>query len=222
MKQNNEVILVGEYHGSIESPVHFYNIICNSLSLTSKKIIVALELIDGDIQLDGNDENLLRDINKSAIWNSQHDGKTSVAMFDLIKKLNSLVNKNKLSVIFFDSEEEERDLNMAVRIKAHISSGSLIIALTGNRHNKIKHGNIWDPKSKNMGAYMREQHIQLASINLLANGGDVWICTNNCMKHSLQEIDLLDKDEVFLAGNKSSYQYHWKIGSVHSSEPKVY
>ncbi|MGE6436698.1 hypothetical protein [Shewanella baltica] len=222
IKKNHEIILVGEYHGTKESPEYFYNIICNAIDLTSKKVIVEIELIDGDIKLDGNNENLKKEVKKSHIWNSQHDGKTSIAMFTLLKELNKLKKENSIDVIFFDSEAEERDLVMAANLKEHVTKDNLVIALTGNRHNKIKHGNSWDPMSKNMGAYMKDMGINIASINLIAEGGTAWICISECAKHDLDRVKLNDKNEVFNAGSNSSYQYHWKIGIVNSSAPELF
>ncbi|WP_394200306.1 hypothetical protein [Shewanella waksmanii] len=218
----DEVILVGEYHGTQESPKLFFDIVCNSIKVSSQKLTVAIELIDGDITLNGDNKSLAEDIENSTIWMEQHDGKTSVAMFELLLKLNQLVREDKVNVIFFDSDKQERDLEMAKNIKESLLSNTLVIALTGNRHNKIKHGNSWDLESKNMGAYLAEMGVNLSSINLLVNGGSAWVCKPNCTNHDLKPINLDDKQEVFQAGSESRYQYHWKIGAVSSSEPAIY
>ncbi|WP_028774378.1 hypothetical protein [Shewanella waksmanii] len=218
----NDALLVGEYHGTKESPKRFFDIVCNSIDISSKKITVAIELIEGDITLNGDNQSMTKDIEKSTIWNEQHDGKTSAAMFELLQKLNQLVSEDKIDVVFFDSDKQQRDLEMARNIKESLLGNTLVIALTGNRHNKIKHGNSWDLESKNMGAYLAEMGVDLASINLLVNGGRAWVCMPNCTSHDLKPINLDDRQEVFQAGSESRYQYHWKIGAVSSSKPAIY
>lgn len=221
ISENNDVILVGEYHGTKESPKHFYDIVCNSINISPKKIAVAIEFIHGEFELNGSNKALSKNIQKSNIWINQHDGKTSVAMFNLLKKLNILVGEQKINIVFFDSRENERDLAMAKILKEKSSEDTLVIALTGNRHNKLKHGNVWDPNSKNMGAYLVDMGVSTSSINLLVNGGSAWVCMPNCTTHELEKTNLDDKEEVFKASSKSSYQYHWQIGAVQSSEPEV-
>lgn len=221
IKQNNELILVGEMHGTLESPHYFYEIVCNAISLSRKQVVAAIELFEGDVTLDGDNKHLASAVNRSDVWRKNHDGKTSEAMFELLERFNLLVKDGKLKVIFFDKDDEARDLSMAMTLKEHLSGDSLVIALTGNRHNKIKHGNSWDPNSKNMGAYLKEMDVNLSSINLLTNGGNAWVCMPNCANHELSTRNLEGYEEVFDASDKSGYQFHWLVGAVHASEPKV-
>lgn len=72
-----------------------------------------------------------------------------------------------------------------------------------------------------MGAYLVDMGVNTSSINLLVNGGSAWVCMPNCTTHELEKTNLDDKEEVFKASSKSSYQYHWQIGAVQSSEPEV-
>lgn len=218
----NNIILVGEYHGTRESPEKFYQLICNVVKNQERRLVVGIELLEGQIIMDGDAKHLESSIQNSEIWRSQHDGKTSLAMYDLLVKLNELVKADTLDVLFFESEGEQRDLEMSEKIIERISEDNLIIALTGNRHNKIKHGNSWDLASKNMGAYIKESGEAVVSINLLQTGGTAWFCESDCKVHKLRDRELPSKGEVFNADEKSRYEIHWLLGKVSSSLPKIF
>ncbi len=218
----NNIILVGEDHGTRESPEKFYQIICNAVKNQERRLVVGIELSEGQIIMDGDVNHLESSIENSEVWRTQHDGKTSLAMYDLLFKLNELVKTDTLDVLFFDSEGEQRDLIMSEKIIKSISEDNLIIALTGNRHNKIKHGNSWDLASKNMGAYIKESGEAVVSVNLLQTGGTAWVCESGCKVHQLRDRDLSTKEEVFNAGEKSRYEIHWMLGKVSSSAPRIF
>lgn len=107
---------------------------------------------------------------------------------------------------------------MAEALIENLSDESLVIALTGNRHNRIIQGNSWDPSSKNLGAILLERNVNLVSINLIHKGGDAWVCIDDCGIHKFKGSQT---DEFFNASKESGYQYHWNIGHISASLPKV-
>ncbi|WP_338591179.1 hypothetical protein VXM60_01630 [Shewanella khirikhana] len=218
---SNGILLVGELHGTTESPARFWDLVCHASQIPSSKTIVAIEYLPGQIQLTGDNKQLKQSIVQLESWQQQHDGKTSGAMFMLLTRLNQLVAKQRIEVVFFDASADDRELAMAQNLMALQSPNTRVLALTGNRHNKINHGNNWDPSSKNMGAYMREHGANITSLNLLHGGGSAWVCMEQCKSHNFPPPKVPHTKTLFEASTASGYQYHWAIGPISASQPYV-
>ncbi|MGI2259084.1 hypothetical protein [Shewanella sp. GXUN23E] len=219
LSKGSDLILVGELHGTNESPAKFYDIVCNLENLTSRKITVAFEFQDKNIMFLNGYNDLLDGVKSSSEWKLNHDGKTSVAMYELLQRIRALSEKNDLEVMFFDGEGDDRELLLAKNIYASVSNDRIVVVFTGNRHNQIKHGNVWDEYSKNMGAYLTEMNVDLVSINLIHTGGKAWVCMDDCGIHEFKGV--FTESEFFKANEQSRYQYHWNIGPITYSVPMV-
>ncbi|QSX37541.1 TraB/GumN family protein [Shewanella sedimentimangrovi] len=218
---NDGILLVGELHGTTESPGRFLDLICHASKKSSSKTIVAIEYLPGQIQLTGDNQQLKQSVEQLDSWQQQHDGKTSEAMFFLLTLLNQLVAEHRIEVAFFDASTNDRELAMAQNLMALKRPNTQVIALTGNRHNKIQHGNDWDPDSKNMGAYMREYGANVTSLNLLHGGGSAWVCMEQCKSHNFPPPKIPHTKILFEASAANGYQYHWAIGPISASKPYI-
>lgn len=214
-------VLIGEIHGTSEGPSRFYDVICNAAKKTSRSIKVGFELLDGQSIVNGSNEQLVRSVTNSWQWKEHHDGRTSKAMFKLFKNLNTLVKNKEISVFFFDSDDDQRDYSMANNVLSKFKENDLIIVLSGDRHNKVIHGNSWDPVSKNMGAFIKEKDKSVFSVHLVLEGGTSWYCDESCGVHELQDLNLGDRMNFFPAKKLSGYDFHWRLGKTTASHPKV-
>lgn len=149
---STELIIFGEQHGTNEIPMFVAEIVC-ALSAV-KKVNLLLEL-NADQQREltrfldsrGSDAEKRRFID--AVFrpkDQQHDGRTSVAMFELIDQARQLRRKGrKISVIFFapdpneqnfDQSEYEADMARNIRAAVRTDSNVKNIALVGNFHSR--------------------------------------------------------------------------------------
>ncbi len=149
---STELIIFGEQHGTNEIPMFVAEIVC-ALSAV-KKVNLLLEL-NADQQREltrfldsrGSDAENRRFID--AVFrpkDQQHDGRTSVAMFELIDQARQLRRKGrKISVIFFapdpneqnfDQSEYEADMARNIRAAVRTDRNVKNIALVGNFHSR--------------------------------------------------------------------------------------
>ncbi|WOT06529.1 hypothetical protein [Shewanella youngdeokensis] len=214
-------ILIGEMHGTNEAPSRFYDVICNAVKTTPKNIKVGIELLDGQGIVNGSNELLVSSVASSWQWKKHHDGRTSKAIFELLTKLNTLVKNNDVNVFFFDSDNEQRDYFMANNVINNSTENDLIIVLSGDRHNKVIHGNSWDPTSKNMGAFIKDKDKSVFSVHLVIEGGHSWYFDKDCSVHKLEDLNLGDRMDFFPAKQLSGYDFHWRLGKTTASHPRV-
>jgi hypothetical protein len=183
---NKEVVVVGEMHGTTEI-LGFVLKLIRQLSQKGKTISVGLE-IPTNYQNDM--ENFLKtgDFDKllTLDYFKYADGRTSVAMGELIKALRKI---DKLNVICFDVDSElnltnNRDSLMGVNLSRNYEGGQIII-LTGNLHANLKEG-CWQPDFKSAIFYFNKMSglgDKLISLNTYYTGGTIW----NCMQDDCKE-----------------------------------
>ncbi len=180
-----EFVLVGEIHGSVETPADFARLVCLVL-YTKQNVIVALErpvseqpfieqLVMGE-NSPANEASLLTQPG----W-GVFDGRSSVAMLDLIRKLGELhASYPTLKVACFDpaaasySSPGERDRLMAENLlRLHREKPSaLVVALTGNLHARSS-------RSADFGNYeftaMYLPHDGTITLLVTSEGGQFWV-----------------------------------------------
>lgn len=185
---DKEVIVVGEMHGTTQVPFFVLKLI-RQLSQNDKMISVGLEIpanyqsdIENFLNSGDFDKLLALDYFKYA------DGRTSVAMGELIKGLRKI---SKLNVVCFDivsglGSNVNRDSLMGVNLSRNYKGGQMII-LTGNLHANLKEG-YWQPKYKSAIFYFNKISglgDKLISLNTYYDSGTIW----NCMQDGCKERD---------------------------------
>ena len=149
---STDLIIFGEQHGTNEIPLFVAEIVC---ALSSTAEVNLLLEFNSDQQGDltrfldsrGSDADKRRFID--AVFrpkDQQHDGRTSVAMFELIDQARQLRRKGrKISVIFFapdpneqNFDQSEYEADMARNIRAAVATDRMVknIALVGNFHSR--------------------------------------------------------------------------------------
>jgi hypothetical protein len=124
-------VLVGEIHGTAETPAIFGDLVCAAVE-SGRQVVVGLErpLAEQSAIDSGDWTGLLA----SHGWHI-FDGRSSVAMLELVKSLHGMKGAE---VVAFDpgGGNEERNAGMAkeLRAAAERNPGALVIVLTGNLH----------------------------------------------------------------------------------------
>lgn len=185
---NKKVIVVGEMHGTAEVPL-FVLQLTKKLTKNQNKLTVALE-IPSNYQKDINEFMKNGDFErlKRIDYFKYPDGRTSVAMGQLIKGLREL---KSVGVICFDidtnsSSAVNRDSLMGMNLSKSYKDGKIVI-LTGNLHANLKEG-YWRPNFKSATFYFKNNekfHDQLISLDTYYAGGTIW----NCMQDGCKERD---------------------------------
>ena len=183
-----KVIVVGEMHGTTEVP-QFVLHLMELMSDKNSPLTVGLEIernfqkeIDAFL-INGDFDKLLK-----LDYFKYPDGRTSVAMGELIKGLRKIEG---IKVVCFDIESGldagvNRDSLMAVNLNNNFTDGQMIV-LTGNLHANLKEG-YWRPNFKSAIHHfnrMKNFGDQLISLNTYFGGGTIW----NCMKDGCKERD---------------------------------
>jgi hypothetical protein len=173
-------VLVGEMHGTNETPAIFGDLICSARA-TKRTIIVGLEIEDQQAiarfldSENNNDETRVRELLSTAEWKGA-DGRTSRAMLALLGRLHSLKTEGILSrVIAFSAPREsaaQHEEAMALLLKKSAATpNALVIALTGNVH-AAKHVLAEVGSYRPMGSFLPPA--QTVSLVVIDRGGEAW------------------------------------------------
>lgn len=144
--QTRKLLVLGESHGSNEVPQYVLGLICEIL-LEGKSVLLGLEA-PSDLSLTYRDWSVGRDnILGSEFWSSRYqDGRTSEAMFRLIRDINSMRNVGEqvnviglgvpISYKVPGFSGDNYDQYMAYRLKEVLSTISVdhVVVLTGGAH----------------------------------------------------------------------------------------
>jgi hypothetical protein len=187
-----QLILVGEMHGSNESPRFVYSL-ADLLVKNGNNVQVGLEIPSEQMKT------YLSSLSDSSIYhsdffsNKRFDARASYAWADMIMKLNA---EPHLEIFFYDIGVQElkqindRDSLMYLRIKNKIRlhPGWKTITLSGNIHNQLIP---YEGKTK-MGLYLlNDKDLQLKahllSINQACATGSIWDNTGDSLQ--LYQVD---------------------------------
>lgn len=193
-KRATRWIVVGELHGTTETPAAFGDLVCRA-SRARGQVTVALEHpdiaqaeMDAYLASNGSDEDraiLLR----AEPWRSPFkDGRTSQAYFDLIERLRRMKQSGAVTrVVAFQptipGEPAKREAAMArALIDASPTTETLVIALVGNVHagkSQVTFG-----ESSYLPAAALMPAASTISLDAYGNGEAAWNCRPGCGPHA--------------------------------------
>jgi uncharacterized protein (TIGR03067 family) len=190
-----KVLLLGELHGTMESPAFALDAACHA-ARSGLPVIMGVELMPADqgrvdrfLDSEGTDEDR-RSLLAGAQWQSSYqDGRASLAMFDLIEGLRKLRREGlDVSVALFDASGakggQQRDRDMARNLASFVieSPRSMMIVLTGNYHSRTTTGVPWDSEYEPMGYVLGRatSFDNLTALNVAHGDGSAWICGPDC------------------------------------------
>ena len=182
-------VVIGEMHGNAESPAIFADAVCLTAEVTP--VIVALELppseqdaIDRYLASDGGADARLQFL-QSPMWNSPFkDGRSSVAMVELIERLRTLHIAGRVArVVAFSPELREAPASteayealMALEISRASRNGYITLVLTGNVH-ASRTPVIWGEQYLPMAGHLPRP--LTVTFDITGNGGETWACSGD-------------------------------------------
>jgi hypothetical protein len=141
-------VIVGEQHGTTESPKIFADLACLA-GTSGRKPVIAVELPTDTTELireylSSPDERTPRSrLLAHPFWHGPfHDGRSSKAMMSLLERLRQLKQANIIAdVIAFQPTvaviDEAYERAMALNLEKASSDGNLVLALVGNVHARL-------------------------------------------------------------------------------------
>ncbi len=184
-------LLVGEMHGTIESPEFVGAVACAAIE-RRLGVTVALEVPREErarvvtfLGSSGtaNDRAALL---AGPFWQAEYqDGRRSQAMLALFDHLRRLRGSGSLEVALIDRAEspatsQARDRWMAEALMAALAERrhGFVVSLTGNVHSRLERGVPWDPDFEPAGFIVRSAQplLDLVSLDVSYARGSAWIC----------------------------------------------
>lgn len=194
------IILVGEMHGTHEYPALVARLACQALD-GGRPVTLALEMpheeearLAAYLASDGGAQASLALTADSPFWQNVRDGRSSGAMLVLIEQARRWRAQGKpVRAITIDKPRAapgSRDQHMAARVRQAALAGpeTLLIALTGNMHNRLRPFEAHDlpvPIPTPMGVLLRD--LTPVSIGSERSRGSFFACMPDCRVHGEQD-----------------------------------
>lgn len=224
------LVLLGEMHGSQESPRFTADLICTAATRAS--VILGLEIprdeqarIDGYLASHGTVDDRSR-VLAGAFWTRpMQDGRSSEAMFGLIERMRDLrVHGRDVRIVALDratGDPTDRDKVMAARLREAKSAvpKAIVIALNGNFHNSLAP----DGASAPMGARLRD--LMPTALTVSYTSGRIWACMPDCGMHAIEGSKKsaaawsIELEPVSIGDRRWNGIFH--VGALHASQPAV-
>ncbi len=239
----NAVLLVGELHGTVQSPSFVSETVCTALSY-GYEVTVGLEIPDDEAAsvttfLGSDGQAAARAaLLAGPFWISEvKDGRQSDAMFELIEDLRRYTEAGEpIEVVLLDaSGVEDRDVAMADNLLEAIiaENEGVAVTLTGNLHNRTTRGTDFDPDYEPMG-YRIKQALgprRVRSLDVHYTGGEAWVCIpdGDCGPRRFDAPpntdspppEVLPSIEVDDNGSGSAFDGHYSVGDLTPSPPAI-
>lgn len=183
--------LVGELHGTNESPAFVAALACHILT-SGHTLTMALEIprteqdrIRSYLLSNGSTADRAAML-KGEFWaTDKADGRSSAAMVNLIERLRYLrsLKLPLIDVVTIDvaagEDSADRDRLMSQAFERITKTPSdYVVGLVGNYHAKKTDGAPWDPRTRFMAGYLPAS--DLTSLDVGYAGGAAWICIPEC------------------------------------------
>jgi hypothetical protein len=187
-----KVLLLGEMHGTAQSPAFVANTACLALR-ANRSVVVALEIPQEDqARADSFVESAGSVAERAAFLDSPfwtatfQDGRRSVAMLSLFEEIRRErragwpIRVKLIDRLAAPSVPAERDKWMAQSLAAaHCDNPSnIVIALTGDVHTRILKGAEWDSRYEPMGFALHtlRPDLDLLALDVDYQSGTAWFC----------------------------------------------
>ena len=163
------VLLLGELHGTTQSPAFVSSLSCNALA-AGLDLVVGLELspsarpdLDRFLESAGTAEDRERMVSGSLWQRDYQDGRTSRAIVELVEQLRALRHAgHSVEVVLFDApgagggQQRERAMARNLATSARARAESMHIILTGNLHSRVFPGSMRSSEYEPMGYLLKQ------------------------------------------------------------------
>lgn len=223
-----KVLLVGEIHGTAESPAFVGELACaatksgQSVSIGLEIAVAEQERIDRYLSSRGTRKDRSELLAGNFWTRKRQDGRSSQAMYDLIERLRMLRRKGAdIKVVAVDETvNESREVGIARNIQrlADMPKNQVVVLL-GNLHPRQTKGVSWDADYEPVG--YRLASVKPFSILISAHTGSAWVCAPDC---GVKEQKAGDDDEnvsgyVGAQSSAPGYNGVYRIASSTASPP---
>jgi hypothetical protein len=228
--QGHRIVMFGENHGTNEMPASFLRVVCIALQ-QGAEVSVGLEQPMDQAQplaayLSSNGDLAARDaLLQTNFWNKGKDGRTSVAMLEMIDGLRRLRQAGyPLTVFPMQGRSADwhlrNDEKMAESVRTEFSARptSLILTLSGNVHN-MKTKPSWLPVEvpAPIPTYLKD--LKADTFDLTSTGGSAWNCQKECGVHSYFAHAGPEEFVVIVSDQKDAYSGAINVGVTTASPP---
>ncbi|HEX5048868.1 MAG TPA: hypothetical protein VFX89_17270 [Gammaproteobacteria bacterium] len=188
----SRIVVLGELHGTRETPRLAGEIVC-AIAERGNEVVLALEVPEterGRIAAYLDSEGTAEDrtaLLEGAFWNG-NDGRTSVAMADLIERARGL-RRHRLPVFVLAMDGQRagltRDAVMAQAVRDRVAErpSARVVALVGNVHGAKDRGNFFDSEYESFGYLLAP--LQPLTLDVRPSKGTAWVCLAECGVHDI-------------------------------------
>jgi hypothetical protein len=164
----------GEMHGTQESPAFIGDVAC-AVAQADHHVQVGLEIWASEQAaieryLDNGDRARLL---AGPFW-AHHDGRSSVAMVELIDRVRWLRKAGaKVDIVAYDiTDKPDRDEAMAIKVLASRDAKGVFVGLSGNIHSRKTQWN----EVKPLVSHLVDAKLNVRTHDVSASGGTIWAC----------------------------------------------
>ena len=230
------ILLLGEIHGTQESPAFALDVACHAAH-SDLPVIVGLELrsnlqseVNAFLDSEGSEADRSALLSGSQWrWNYQ-DGRASRAMFDLIDGLRHLRRAGlAVRIVMFDESGsgggQVRDRAMAGNLAAAAATAkdAMMIVLTGNHHSRVTVGSARSATFEPMGYVLGQatSFERIVALNVAHGGGSAWVCNPDCgvSRFGGHHGDRRWAVEIDEATRPAGHQGWYHVGTIEASTP---
>jgi len=220
-----EIILIGEVHGTKETPRLFSNLVTVAAGEKNKRIGVGLELpillqrlIDEAVKNNTRIDSFREQLLANPAWQKINDGRSSEAMLDLICDMLKHAESQKVSFFFFDTQINDRNETMAQLIGQRVREQGYDVTfiLTGNIHANKAPRHPGKTQIVPMGHWLEEQGFAVHSYDVRYSDGEAWVCIPECGVHPLKGSSMPADSGVI---HQEGFDGILFVGPIHASPP---
>ena len=232
----SQVLLLGEIHGTEESPAFALDVACHAVA-AGLPVVMGLELNSGDqgrvdafLASQGTDDDRVALLASNQWQRTYQDGRNSRAMAALVEGLRQLRAEGAVvRVVMFDAparqggQQRDRDMGRNLAAAARESPGAMMIVLTGNNHSRIRRGSRRNAEYEPMGYVMAREisSENVIALNVAYGGGSAWICGPDCgvIELSGRFADRPWSIEIEESTRPPGHSGWYRVGAITASPP---
>lgn len=239
------VLLLGEMHGTVESPRFVADLLCNVVA-SDHSVAVALQLPESDsgafyryLDSEGSNQDRRALLTGAGELTRYQDGRFSEAMVGLLESIRALkaqggeiglrlfVPSDVDSVTRQNLSTVERPMAVNVWHAIEELEVDLFIVLAGLTHSRVIRGSEQDPDFQPMGYLLSQWNPdwRLLSLALSHSGGTAWMCTTrnviDCRAVPVTGGGWGDPNSIYIYGDVADTGHHglYFVGDISHSPP---
>jgi len=235
-----KVVVLGEQHGTEESPAFVLDLACRAIE-ARLPLRVGLELTDSEqarfdaFLASSGDAASRQALLAGEVWTAEPQyGVTSRAMLGLLDGLRRLrAGGGDVAVVLFNRTPEtgggpQRDREMAdyLATVATASPQALLLVLTGNYHSRLVQGAPWDESYEPMARLLATTLAagRLVTLDVAHTGGTAWVCLSGeegCGSRQLKGRGPAGERGVVFnhSPEENGHDGWYRVGAIHASPP---